>query len=1106
MHVRASGLLALAVGVLLVLGLSTVAMGQATTGTISGVVSDKSGAVISSATVSLRNLDTNITRTFTTREDGRFQFPALPVGPYELKTTAAGFGTYVRGPIVLLLSQEAIVNPVLSPAAASEVVTVTEDAPLLNTTTSEVGVRFDSSRLSGLPTNVGGALRDVFSYAVSAPGVSQLNSGNSDFANGVNFSVNGMRVRSNNFMLDGQDSNDPSVTGRQQQWNNPDAIQEFRLITNQFAPEFGRAAGSVVSVVSKGGTNNFHGSGFWYYNGTPLNARSNLDKAAQVGTGITKQPLRIENQYGGTLGGPILKNKTFFFISAQRWTNAQMGSGATINGAPTADGRAALQANGGSLPQVQALLNHLPAAQTAATNLVFYCFNGTSAPTVTGTGLGKTASCSSGTLVTVPVGSITGQNRNIFNNWQWSARVDHEINGRNRFMARYMMNDSQSAGAGQATPPGLANISPTRTQSAIAGVTTNLTPLLLNEFRIAWSKFRSSTDPEDPVALEIPSIEIADLGLSGFNAAGSRTAIGYGVNLPQSRKQNIYQLLNDTTWTKSTHTLKWGVEIDMHPLVSDFNPNVRGQLRYSTLHNYVADFADVTAQLNRPLPGGQLIMHYKWWDEFMYFQDTWKVRSNLSLNYGLRYELPGNAIDSLYPVNDNIVAAAGNNPLFRYNSRPPSDTNNLQPRFGFNWNPRTSDTGVLGFLTGGDKLVVRGGYARTNDYAFLNMALNITSAFPFQAAFSFPSTPGSYARLQSLIANPVVSLGTGAACNTPAGVGTAPCLNQTIVAKDFRTPYADQYTFEVQREMGANNVFRLGWVATKGTALYQSREGNPTTRCFPVPSAGCPRVDPFRGVVRVRSNTGSSIYHSMQASIDHRFSSGLSAGAHYTWSAFIDDASEVFNPSGNAEVATFQDPFSKVGERARSTYDRPHRLTGNVIWELPWYRTQPGPVGHVLGGWQVGALMTFQSGSPFTVLNGADPGRVLLGSLVGNAVRPNLNHTPGALYGKTLDEILAMGGASLWTPLPSNGSIPTGNSPRNYLRGDGLISVDTNIAKNIKVRENQQLQFRMDMYNMPNHRNFGIPNSFVNSGSAFLNEKSTDGGNRRIFMSLRYSF
>jgi hypothetical protein len=1084
------------------------ASSQSSNATIDVIAADDTGAAVVGAAVTVRNVDTNITRTGETGTNGRAQFGGLPVGPYEVTIQKAGFGKSVRSGIVLVLNQVAVISAVLKPAGVSETVTVTEDAPMLNTTTQEVGVRFDAKRITDLPTlpSLGAGFRDVFSFGLSAPGVSQINQGNTGFAGGTNYSVNGARLRSNNFTLDGQDVNDPSVTGVQQPLNNPDSVQEFRMITNQFSAEYGRAAGSVVNVVTKSGTNKVHGSAFWFHNDNTLNARSNLDKASQIGTGIDKQPLRIENQIGGTLGGPIVKDRTFFFGSIQRWTNRQLGSGATITGAPTAAGRAALTANGGTRPQVAALLNFLPQAQTSATGVVFYCLNGGPPSVQQSTNVAATSTCpTGGTLVTVPVGSITGANRIAFNNWQWSGKIDHQLSHSQFLTGRYLFNDQLSTGNGQATPTGLANVSPQRNQALTLGLTSTLTQRLLNEVRLSWNRAASATQPQDPTSLTIPSIEISNLGLNGFNAVGTRTAIGYGVNLPQSRRNNIYQLQDNLSWNKGAHSLKFGIDFRYQDLASDFNPNIRGQLRYSTLHTYVADVADLTAQINKPLPGGQIVIHYSWYDYFFYVQDSWKLNPNFTLNYGLRYELPGNAVDNLFPINDAIVAANGNNPLFRYNSRPGRDINNFQPRLGFNWNPQTSSDGVIGFLTGGNKTVLRGGYARTFDYAFLNMALNISSAFPFQAAFSSPGSPNSFANL----ATQTLSLGTGAACNTAAGTGTAPCLNQTMVAPTFRSPYADQYNLELQREIGTNNVLKLGYVATKGTALFQSVEGNPTTRCWtattPIPALGCPRVDPLRGVERVRANTGSSIYHSMQVSLDHRFSAGLSGGVHYTWSSFIDDASEVFNPSTSGEVATAQDPFSKTGERARSTYDRPHRITGNVVYELPWHKSQAGVAGRVLGGWQVGSLMTFQSGSPFTVLNGADPAKALLGSLVGNAIRPNLNTTLD-LSSMSLSEILAAGGSSLWSALPANGSVPTGNSPRNSLRSDGLISVDTSISKSTKIAEGHTLQFRADMFDMPNTRNFGIPNAAINSLGAFLNEKTTDGGNRRIFLSLRYSF
>ena len=310
---------------------------QSTTGSIQGVVKDNQGAVVPGATVTVRSVLTNASRSATTDGNGVYRFLNLPLGSYELTAELAGFSKYVRDGITVSLNQDAVVEIQIQPASISESIQVTADAPLLNTTTPEVGVRFDTTRVSELPVGgvaAAGGFRDVFSLALSAPGVSQIGSGQAGFASGTTFSSNGMRTRSNNFMIDGQDSNDPSVTGRQQPMNNTDAVQEVRLITNQFAAEFGRAAGSVVNVVTKSGTNQYNGSAFVFHNSEGLNSRSNLDKAA----GRTSAPERSENQWGGSVGGPVIRDRTFFFGSYQRWTDRQLGSGFTLNGAPTEAG------------------------------------------------------------------------------------------------------------------------------------------------------------------------------------------------------------------------------------------------------------------------------------------------------------------------------------------------------------------------------------------------------------------------------------------------------------------------------------------------------------------------------------------------------------------------------------------------------------------------------------------------------------------------------------------------------------------------------------------------------------------------------------------------
>ena len=1043
----------------------TVAAAQSTTGSIQGTVKDKQEAVVPGALVTVKNAETGATRTLATDANGNYRFLNMPVGSYEITVELTGFSKYVRGGITLSLNQDAVINVQIQPAGLTESIQVTADAPLLNTTTPEVGVRFDAHRVAELPV---ANSRDVFAVALSAPGVSQLGSGQAVFASGTNFSSNGMRVRSNNFMIDGQDSNDPSVTGRQQPINNTDIIQEVRLITNQFAAEFGRAAGSVVNAITKNGTNQFKGSAFVFGNRDNWNARSNLD----VNNKLTKAPFREETQWGGTVGGPIVRNRTFFFGAYQRWTDRAVGSGFTLVGAPTEAGRAVLQSAAGSRPQVAALLRYLPAAQTST------------GPTVAFTVDGSTFS--------VPTGSLTGSSTIKLDNNQATGRVDHQFSSNHTLTSRYLFGQTpENSGQGQVTPPGLTQVVTSNQHSVNTWLNSVLGERMSNEFRAAWAHLGTVTNSSDPASEEIPSIEISELGLTGFNAGATRTAIGLAVNLPQFRYNDTYQFQNNLTYLRGNHVFKVGADVRRQYVKSFFFPTIRGRLAYSSLTDFVADRAQ-TATINKPLPGGEEVNYYRWWDQYYYAQDEWRAKPNLTFSVGLRYELPGNNIQSLIDLNERILSGNNNNAAYRLNPVPKTDKNNFQPRVGFNWTPNF-DGGLLGMMTGGDKLVVRGGYARTNDYAFLNIALNIVSSFPYVASIPVSLT-NAFSAIQS----------------TPAGVpaGTDPNqLTRTVVSEDFAAPQADQFSLEFQRQLGTNLVARVGYVGTIGKDLFQTLDGNPR-----LPNS-TQRVNPALGIIRLRANAAESWYHSLQTGLEKRFSHGLGAGVHYTWSKYLDTASEVFNPS-SGEVAVAQDSFNIKNDKARSSYDRPHRLTGNFVWELPWWRDQQGLVGKVLGGWQISSFFTFQSGAPFTVLNGSDPTGALTGidSLVGSAIRPNLN-TNLDLSKMTITEILAAGGASLFTRLCGGAgnsaaiSCPerVGNVGRNTLRADGIGNVDFSLTKNTRFLNGHNMQFRVEMFNATNTRNFGIPEGRVNSTN-FLNQWGTDGGNRRIWLALRYTF
>jgi len=1080
---------------LLILSNIGFASAQSTTASISGTVLDAQQAVVPNATVTARNVETGFNRTNQTNDEGRYNFVNLPIGGYEVTVEAANFAKYVQTGITLLVNQNAVIDVALKTGGVQEIVTVTENASLLNTTTAEVSTRFDEKRLSELPI---AANRNVYNVLLSVPGVSQLSSGQTGFANGVSFSSNGGRLRSNNFMLDGQDINDPSVSGGQIAINNPDAIGEVRIITNQFLAEYGRNSGSVVNFIGKSGTNNFHGSGFIFHNNERLNACSNLDKQA----GFCKEndpvesrrraPLIKEFQYGFTFGGPLTflgfneggptiyrgKDKTFFFGDYQRWTQRAAGSGFTINGAPTAAGRAVLQ-QFANRPQIAALLQYLPAGAP----------NGQSRSFTVG-----------GTTYTVPLGNITGSSSIKFDSDQGSIRIDQRINDKNLLYGRYRFDNNTGAGGGQVTPAGLTTIVPTKTKAATLVLNSILTNRIANEARIAWSRFDSTTTAEDPSSEAIPSIEVTDLGLTGFNAAASRTAIGLAVNLPQFRINDTYQIQDSLSYTTGAHNFKFGVDVRRTDVKSFFVPTVRGRLAYTSLQNFVDDIAQV-ATINLPLRGGDTIGFYRWHEFYTYAQDEWRIASNFTLTLGLRYEYPGDSFSYLKELNERILAANGNNPAYALTPVPTVDKNNFMPRIGFNWNPRTSGDGILGFLTGGDKLVLRGGYSRTYDANYINLNLNIFGGFPYLASITFPA------------ANAFVNVTT----TTVPNVSNPNSLTRTVVAGDFRSPATDQFSFEAQRELTSDLVLKVGYIRTRGTGLFQTIDANPRTAC---PGGSltnlCPRVDPTRGVIRLRGNRANSIYNALQASLEKRLSRNFSAGVNYTYSSFIDTASETFNPS-NAEVAVAQDSFNLEGDRARSSFDRPHRLAGNFVFELPFFQEQRGALGRILGGFQINSFFAIQSGAPFTVLNGDDPAGALNGidGLVGNAIRPNLASNTD-LSSLSIPEIRAMCGTPITSPASATNRCPAlftritaaqriGNAGRNIIRAQRFANVDFGVIKNTRIAENVRFQLRADMFNVFNERNFGVPEGRINAPN-FLNQWATNGGNRRIILGARLVF
>ena len=670
----------------------------------------------------------------------------------------------------------------------SESIEVRADAPLLNTTNAEVGVRFDTTRVAELPVMNS---RDVFALALSAPGVSQLGSGQSVFASGTNFSSNGMRVRSNNFMIDGQDSNDPSVTGRQQPINNTDIIQEVRLITNQFAAEFGRAAGSIVNAATKSGTNMFRGSG------VHLPQRRKLQLAQQSGQarGSHRSPLPRGEPVGRHARRADLprshvllrvvpaldRSSARIRLHAERRADRSRPPGPPVRCGPRA--------------QVAALLNFVPAGTA----------NGNSESFTIG-----------GQTFSVPLGDLTGSSSIVLNDNQFSGRIDHQLSANHRLVSRYMGNTTpDNSGSGQVTPPGLTTVVVSNRHSLNTWLNSVVGQNLSNEFRVAWSHLGTDTGAQDPSSLDIPSLEITSLGMTGFNAGATRTAIGLAVNLPQFRYNDTYQFQNNLTWIRGNHAIKAGGDVRHQYVKSFFFPTIRGLLRYANLQTFVDGVAEA-ANINKPLPGGEEVNYYRWWDQYYYVQDEWRVAPSLTLNLGLRYELPGNNIQSLIELSDRILGANGNNPVFSLSPVPKSDKNNFQPRVSFNWSPQTDASGLVGKLTGGDKFVLRGGYARTHDYAFLNIALNIVSSFPYVAAINRSNLADAFNVLQ----------------NTPAGVPAGTDPNQLTGPWCRRTSDRRWRISSASKCSGSSApTWRCAWATSARSARICSRRSTAIRGC-----------------------------------------------------------------------------------------------------------------------------------------------------------------------------------------------------------------------------------------------------------------------------------
>ncbi|HEX9629028.1 MAG TPA: carboxypeptidase regulatory-like domain-containing protein [Pyrinomonadaceae bacterium] len=1043
-------------GAVVFFAFSVLAFGQAQTGTLRGTVIDPNGQVVAGATVTAKNQASGVvSNTFTTNGEGIYVIPNLIPGKYTVTVEQTGFSKKSVTDVDIGLGSVTELGVALAVGAPSETVTVTgAGEELVTKDQAQISTTFETRKIEDLPSNGAGGGLDTL--ALLAPGVvASRNSGvNTD---GVGLSVNGNRGRSNNFQIDGSDNNDLSIGGPSLFVDNQSQVQEYQIITNNFSAQYGRNSGAVVNIVTKQGGNEFHGDLFEYhqdwYNLASLNNRERA-------SGQLYPNRNLYNVYGGTVGGPIWlprfgegskgiwkgKDRAFFFFSYQGIRNP---STATLR-----SGSLSILAS--EFPRLSATFPGNNAIN-AITNLsAFAATNVGSVHPRTDLGTSQTifVNPSTNAISLTPAAGFVGPflgaggpfdvinlNGNLFQ----AAFAERDIgepftedNWSTRFTVRPTQKDSidfrilhqvEIFAHNGASSNGFVYDVPATSRNLGGTWTRQFSTSFVNEFKATTQdlnvEFGGSDSSFGVFAVPKPADignAIANITFGGILGVTRSTiplsTIGPATNIPQGRLVKVYQYADTMTWSKGKHSLVFGAEYKHLVNKVPFLPLFNGQFTYSTGTAVTRLINNAPSAIS--LTAGDPITTYKENDQYYFVQDDFKLRSNLTLNLGVRYEYTGQPINQLHDI--TVARESGSKPFFdpalplsvRTVPLVPVDKNNWAPRIGFAYSPKF-ERGFMHRLVGSDATVIRGGFAIAYDPAFYNILLNVQNVAPYSAALALSSANALSSTTTSPLPLPASPTGNNiqaiaiASGVLPLGHLNPLYLTQTTVAPDFRSPYSEQFSFGIQRQVNRGNVFEVSYVGTHGVGLFQSINGNfftgplvngfsrsktvsgvTTTVAFPSFASLLPPgttaqvcVDDLTTVfvneslcngrqfrqagVTTRQNSAQSIYHSMQARYAGRFmKNALSLNASYTFSKTIDNASEIF-AFADIGSANPQNPFCwNQCERAKSNLDRPHAFSVSFIYDVPFKKEQHGFLGHLLGGWQLNGVQVITTGNPYT--------------------------------------------------------------------------------------------------------------------------------------------